>query len=116
MAIDDWPIGGILHDSLQFTPGNNEILEETDTGPPRARKVSTAAPDRVRGDVLTKDSDESVRFLDFWENVGMSKPFNWVHPIRNKKETEAQFVAEPEFSPFGADGGFRISIEVVFLK
>ena len=116
MATVDYPpqltSQAFMANRFSIEPGDNTILEQTDAGPPLGRARSTAAPDKLSGQIFLRDRQDYQVWTGFWRSVERHTSFNWVHPIE-RVVGEFRFAETPRIQSRGT--GFVVDVEVYAL-
>ena len=115
MTVPTWPNdkGRALVDGFRDTFPNLLSRSETDSGPAKQRRKTTAAPFSV--DVAYKmTTAEREWFEDFYFNdaAGGGVWFDWYHPVK-QTVVAARFVAgsPPSYEPWKPDWRVSVTLE-----
>lgn len=91
---------------------NGVVRQPMDSGPGKARRRFTAAPEHISGSIVL-DRQQYAAFKAFWKDtlaMGALK-FDWVHPITGEA-CEMSFMAEPSVSAISGTT-FRATLQLI---
>lgn len=115
MAVPTWPddLGRPLADGFRDTFPDLVKRTETDAGPAKQRRVTTAGAEAVELRYLMT-TDERVQLKAFYKGAaaGGGVWFNWRHPVE-QRTVAARFVAgsPPSYEPYKPDWLVTVTLE-----
>jgi hypothetical protein len=118
MPVPVWPSdkGFLLSDGFEDTFGNLVDRSDTDAGPAKQRRITTAAAERVAFSIkLTSAERAWLRAFFKGDAAGGAVWFEWTHPVE-LVTVQARFIAgePPSYTPWKPDWLAKISLEYRF--
>jgi hypothetical protein len=107
MAVDTWPATLpqlLLVEGYADGVADGRIISNTDAGPPKVRRRSSAMPRPVQGRMIM-DTDQLADLRDFVDNtlIGGALPFNFPDPVDGSTVIVLFADSLPVWSAYGAD-------------
>ncbi len=102
-----------MEDGYSESPPDNLIRTQTDTGPGKIRKRSTAASRKIQGQLLFTAAQKTI-FESFFETTIGYGSLAFDCPLRTGEEEEMRFTSLPSYSPAGG-GDFLVTLNLEIL-
>jgi hypothetical protein len=115
---DTWPATlpcKFMHGGLADGMADGRLISQTDTGPAKVRRRSSAMPRNVSGQmIMTAEQLATMRFFIDKTLIGGSLPFNFMDPVTGEWVLVRCAGSMPTWSRFGRDR-FTVSMAIEIL-